>query len=159
MNLRQATFAALVATSSAWLSPASTSTKRSIHHGPRRIHQQQQQQRQRSKGTIIGSSSLLRQFTNSMTTKTALQSAVAAPSSSSSDATAGRPIAMGSIVNVFRGGLVAVRVDDDLAKVALSLQVDLPEVVDPSQSVPDEMKSTKSKSNTLGTKAYYIYMY
>ena len=80
-------------------------------------------------------------------TKTALGSAVS--SSSDATATAGRPIAKGSIVSVFRGGLVAVRVDDDLLKVDISLQVDIPEVLDPSQSLPDEMKSTKSTSNTL----------
>ena len=57
---------------------------------------------------------------------------------------------MGSIVDVFRGGLVAVRIDDDLSKVAISLEVNIPEVVDPSESVPDELKSKKSSSEDLG---------
>jgi len=57
---------------------------------------------------------------------------------------------MGSIVDVFRGGLVAVRIDDDLSKVAISLEVNIPEVVDPSESVPDEIKSKKSSSEDLG---------
>jgi len=132
MNLRYASFSTLVATSSAWLSPASVSMKRSIRHDTR------QQQ----------APSLLRSFTKSMTTKTALGSA--APSSSSSDATAGIPIAMGSIVNVFRGGLVAVLIDDDLSTVDISLEVNIPEVVDPSESVPDEMKPKKAQSENLG---------
>jgi len=57
---------------------------------------------------------------------------------------------MGSIVNIFRGGLVAVRIGDDLSSVAISLEVNIPEVVDPSQSVPDELKSNKSSSDALG---------
>lgn len=135
MNLRFASFAALAATSSAWISPAPISTKQSIRHCARKQH------------TPLS----IRPFTKSATTKTALGSALAAPSSSSSDATSGRPIAMGSIVNVFRGGLVAVRIDDDLSKVAISLEVNIPEVVDPSESVPDELKSKKSSSDDLGT--------
>jgi len=38
---------------------------------------------------------------------------------------------------------VAVLIDDDLSKVKVSLEVDIPEVVDPSGSVPDEMKKSK----------------
>ena len=54
-------------------------------------------------------------------------------------------------MNAFRGGLVAVRIDDDLSVVDISLKVDVPEVVDPSDSVPDELKSKKSsKDNDLG---------
>ena len=76
---------------------------------------------------------------------------LAAPSSSDATSDAGLPIAMGSIVNIFRGGLVAVRIDDDLSSVAISLEVNIPEVVDPSQSVPEELKSNKSSSDALGT--------
>ena len=139
MNLRFVSFAALAATSSAWISPAPISTKRSIRHCARKQH------------TPLS----IRPFTKS-TTKTALGSALAAPSSSSSDATSGRPIAMGSIVNVFRGGLVAVRIDDDLSKVAISLEVNIPEVVDPSESVPDELKSKKSSSDDLGMLDWFL---
>lgn len=131
MNLRYASFATLAVTSSAWLSPVST--KRSIRHDAK-LQQQKP--------------SLLRPFTKCTTKKTTLNSALAA--SSSSDATSGRPIAMGSIVNAFRGGLAAVRIDDDLSKVAISLEVDMPEVVDPSESVPDELKPKKSSSDNLG---------
>ena len=54
-------------------------------------------------------------------------------------------------MNVFRGGLVAVLIDDDLSKVKVSLEVDIPEVVDPSGSVPDEMKkSKKTPSDDIG---------
>ena len=135
MNLRFASFAALVATSSAW-SPPSVSMRRSIlQNSPRRQQNRQQQ-----------SSLQVRQFSNTMATRTALGSALAAP-----DATSGKPIAMGSIVNVFKGGLVAVRIDDDLSAVNISLEVNLPEVVDPSESVPDELKSKKqSKDDDLG---------
>jgi hypothetical protein len=140
MNLRYASFSALVATSSAWLSPASISMKRPICQSTRQHDRQHLP--------------LIRPFTNSMTTKTATAldaTQRAAPSSSSPDATLGQPIAMGSIVNVFRGGLVAVLIDDDLSKVAISLEVNIPEVVDPSGSVPDEMKkSKKSSSDHLG---------
>ena len=45
---------------------------------------------------------------------------------------------------------MAVRIDDDLSKVAISLEVNIPEVVDPSESVPDEIKSKKSSSEDLG---------
>lgn len=130
MNLRCAALGALVATSSAWISPASVSMKRSFHQGVTTQTAQQSQTHQFS----------TRQ-------KTALCSAVEAPSSS--DATAGRPIAMGSIVNVFRGGLVAARIDDDLSKVKISLEVSVPDIVDPSQSVPDEIKS-KNSENEMG---------
>ena len=136
MNHRFASFAALVATSSAWTSPTSISMRRSIRHSTIQQHHP----------------TSVRSFANTMATKTALGSALAAPaSSSSSDATSGRPIATGSIVNAFRGGLVAVRIDDDLSVVDISLKVDVPEVVDPSDSVPDELKSKKSsKDNDLG---------
>lgn len=137
MNLRYASLAALVATSSAWVSPASVSMERLIRHGAR-----QQQHRPL----------LNRPFATCTKTETALGSALAAPSSSG--ATSGRPIAMGSIVNVFRGGLVAVRIDDDLSKVAISLEVNIPEVVDPSESVPEEMKSKKSSSDDLGESSF-----
>jgi F0F1-type ATP synthase alpha subunit len=130
MNLRCAAFGALVATSSAWISPASVSMKRSFHQG---VTTQTEQQARTHKFST-------RQ-------KTTLCSAVEAPSSS--DATAGRPIAMGSIVNVFRGGLVAARIDDDLSKVKISLEVSVPDIVDPSQSVPDEIKS-KNSENDMG---------
>ena len=86
--------------------------------------------------------------------KAVLSSALAAPSSASSDATSGRPIAMGSIVNVYRGGLVAARIDDDLSKVAILLEVNIPEVVDPSESVPDELKSKKASAGDLGTSSF-----
>jgi len=45
---------------------------------------------------------------------------------------------------------VAVRIDDDLSEVNISLKVDMPEVVDPSESVPDELKSKKPKADDLG---------
>ena len=135
MNLRyHATLgAALVATSSAWTSPSLLSMKRSVHHG---INREQPFLIHRGFSTGNGVS----------TTTTSLASALAAPSSSDAN-TAGQPVATGSIVNVFRGGLVAARIiDDDLSKVNVSLEVDIPEVVDPSLSVPDEMKSKKKSS-------------
>jgi len=132
MYLRYTSFTALVASSSAWLSPASVSMKRSICYGTRQQH------------TPLP----IRPFTKSMTTKTALGLAWTEPSPS--DAIPGQPIAMGSIVNVFRGGLVAVLIDDDLSEVSVSLEVDIPEVIDPSESVPDEMKSKKSSENLGG---------
>eukprot|EP00533_Pseudo-nitzschia_delicatissima_P006660 CAMPEP_0116080956 /NCGR_PEP_ID=MMETSP0327-20121206/1947_1 /TAXON_ID=44447 /ORGANISM="Pseudo-nitzschia delicatissima, Strain B596" /LENGTH=685 /DNA_ID=CAMNT_0003571673 /DNA_START=231 /DNA_END=2288 /DNA_ORIENTATION=- len=137
MNLKFVSFAALAATSSAWSPTASISQKRSIHHSTQHQHRR----------------SPFLPYANTITTTTALGSALAAPSSSSSsssDATSGKPIAMGSIVNVFRGGLVAVRIDDDLSEVNISLKVDMPEVVDPSESVPDELKSKKPKADDLG---------
>eukprot|EP00535_Pseudo-nitzschia_heimii_P001541 CAMPEP_0197186164 /NCGR_PEP_ID=MMETSP1423-20130617/13338_1 /TAXON_ID=476441 /ORGANISM="Pseudo-nitzschia heimii, Strain UNC1101" /LENGTH=682 /DNA_ID=CAMNT_0042637393 /DNA_START=162 /DNA_END=2210 /DNA_ORIENTATION=- len=134
MNLRYASFASVVATSSAWGFSTSASMNRCIR-------EDMIQQR---------APSLVRPYTKSLATKTVLCSALAAPSSSSSDATTGRPIAMGSIVNAYRGGLVAARIDDDLSKVAISLEVNVPEVVDPSDSVPDEMKSKKSSADDLG---------
>lgn len=45
---------------------------------------------------------------------------------------------------------MAARIDDDLSKVGISLEVNIPEVVDPSDSVPDELKSKKSSSNDFG---------
>ena len=46
---------------------------------------------------------------------------------------------------------MAVRIDDDLSAVDISFEVNLPEVVDPSESVPDELKSNKkSKEDGLG---------
>ena len=39
---------------------------------------------------------------------------------------------------------MAVLIDDDLSKVKVSLEVNIPEVVDPSGSVPDEMKKSKT---------------
>ncbi len=45
---------------------------------------------------------------------------------------------------------MAVRIDDDLSEVNISLKVDMPEVVDPSESVPDELKSKKPKADDLG---------
>lgn len=124
-------------TASAWLSPASVSVpmKRSVYNGIATPGKQPGQP-----------FSPIRRFAS---TKTALASALAAPSSS--DAIAGRPIAVGSIVSVCRGGLVAVRiVEDNLSKVAISLEVDIPEVVDPSESVPEEMKSKKKSSDAAG---------
>jgi hypothetical protein len=56
----------------------------------------------------------------------------------------GKAIAKGSIVSSFRGGLVAVRVDDDLMTEDPS-----PQVVDTTRSLPP-MAKTKSNSNTLG---------
>ncbi len=136
MNLRFASFAALAATSSAWSPASSISMTRPIHQNTQHRHRR----------------SPIHPYANTMTTTTtALGSALAAPSSSSSsDATSGRPIAMGSIVNIFRGGLVAVKIDDDLSAVNISLEVNIPEVMDPSESVPDELKSKKSKDDDLG---------
>jgi hypothetical protein len=62
-------------------------------------------------------------------------------SSSEAKFSPGKPIAKGSIINTFRGGLVAVRVDDDL------LNDIAPQIVDTTKSLPP----TKAASNTLGT--------
>jgi hypothetical protein len=62
-------------------------------------------------------------------------------SSSEAKCSPGNPIAKGSIINTFRGGLVAVRVDDDL------LNDIAPQIVDTTKSLPP----TKAASNTLGT--------
>eukprot|EP00536_Pseudo-nitzschia_multiseries_P002829 jgi/Psemu1/322729/estExt_fgenesh1_pg.C_390035 len=142
MNIRCTTLGALVATSSAWMYPASVSVtmKRAADNNLARGQQHAQSFSVRR----FGSSS-----SSSPATKTALASALAAPSSL--DATAGMPIATGSIVNAFRGGLVAARInEDDLSKVAISLEVNIPEVVDPSKSVPDEMKGNNKSSRALG---------
>eukprot|EP00537_Pseudo-nitzschia_pungens_P004002 CAMPEP_0172370456 /NCGR_PEP_ID=MMETSP1060-20121228/37750_1 /TAXON_ID=37318 /ORGANISM="Pseudo-nitzschia pungens, Strain cf. cingulata" /LENGTH=686 /DNA_ID=CAMNT_0013095727 /DNA_START=274 /DNA_END=2334 /DNA_ORIENTATION=+ len=135
MNLMCTALGALVATSSAWLSPVSVSMKRFVHSSIARGKHAQ--------------SFPIRRYTSSSATKTALASALAAPSTP--DATAGQPVATGSIVNVFRGGLVAARIiEDELSKVDISLEVNIPEVVDPSKSVPDEMKSNKKSSDAPG---------
>jgi hypothetical protein len=60
----------------------------------------------------------------------------------------GKPIARGYIVSAFRGGLVAVRVDDDLSN-DVDFDVD-PAIVDTTKSLL-EIKKTPSSSNTLGT--------
>jgi hypothetical protein len=53
----------------------------------------------------------------------------------------GKAIAKGNIVSTFRGGFVAVRIDDDLLTEDPS-----PQVVDTTQSLP----KVKTSSNTLG---------
>ena len=148
MLFRSATLSALVVTSSAWLPPPSLSTKRFIDIGPK-------EEQLNVKRNII-CPSIFRQLARSsntvtMTTIRNLRSAVAAediepPSSVVIDAVAstGHPIAKGSIVNTFRGGLVAAKIDDDLTKVMLKSNNgdDLPGVVD--------TKEAKLSSNALG---------
>lgn len=85
---------------------------------------------------------------------TTLQSAVSSTIDTECEGAVGRPIAKGSIVNTFRSGLVAVRIDDDLTNIAAKTDYnvgDLPEVVDTTQSLPNVTKAVKSTSpNTLG---------
>lgn len=119
-HLKHATFLSFLASSSspasAWsLSPASItmSSKRSIHYNNNH-HNDPLLPRGRQQLTTIG--------TKSSSKLSTLQSAVAAedietPSSSSTNGgggVGGQPYAKGNIVNTFRGGLVAVRIDDDL---------------------------------------------
>ena len=60
----------------------------------------------------------------------------------------GKPIAKGSIVTTFRGGLVAARVDDELIVETTSNE---PEIIDTTQSLPEDTKqAAKSSANTLG---------
>lgn len=60
----------------------------------------------------------------------------------------GKAIADGHVVSSFRGGLIAVRVDDDIADV---LAVAAPEIVDPGQVLPRGIssKSSLGKLNSI----------
>jgi len=143
LNFFHAAFATLFATSSAWLSPASVS-KRFIQ--------------QLAIGTTADTGSYFLRHHNTKTTMepkiTTLQSAVSSTIDNECEGAFGRPIAKGSIVNTFRSGLVAVRIDDDLTNIAAKIDYDvgdLPEVVDTTQSLPNVTKAVKSTSpNALG---------
>jgi hypothetical protein len=68
----------------------------------------------------------------------------------------GKPIAKGSIVSSFQGGLVAVRVDDDLTNDQQE-EEQQPEIIDTTKSLPKSAASKKkSSSNTLGTCRYIL---
>ena len=116
LNLKHAMFATFVGTSSSWISPIPLSNERSVQNyrgqfSTRRHQQQSQQQQQQHSAT--------QSF--AMVT----ENAETPPSSSGSDVgnqrnnAAGQPIAKGSIINTFRGGLVTARIDDSLNSEAL----------------------------------------
>ena len=159
LNLKHATFATLFATSSAWLSPTSVS-KRSIYHHHRDpfLRRGRHQRQQLAIGTTTGTGTYPLHHHKTKTTMepkiTTLQSAVSSTIDSECEGDVGRPIAKGSIVNTFRSGLVAVRIDDDLTNIATKNDYnvgDLPEVVDTTLSLPNVTKAVKSTSpNALG---------
>jgi F0F1-type ATP synthase alpha subunit len=66
----------------------------------------------------------------------------------------GQPVARGSILNVFRGGLVAVRVDDDLLKAYQGGSI-TPKVDDTTQTLPSTLTSTSS-FNSLGKRSVAV---
>ncbi|KAG7360594.1 F0F1 ATP synthase subunit alpha [Nitzschia inconspicua] len=137
MKFRSTAFTAMVATAghttSAWMGP--------LQHQHRQHH------------SLVSSipTSVPRSQVSfySTTTRTSLKMAVAEdildpPQTSATEterSAAGKPIAKGPIISAFRGGLVAVRVDDDLSTDFFD-----PEVVDTTQLLP----KPKATSNNLG---------
>ncbi|OEU13984.1 hypothetical protein FRACYDRAFT_242337 [Fragilariopsis cylindrus CCMP1102] len=119
-HLKHATFMSFLASSSppsAWsLSPASitmSSSKRSIHYNNHH-HHDPLFSRGRQQVTTSGTTSRSKFSTlQSAVTKEDIESPSSSSSSTSTDG-GGVAYARGNIVNTFRGGLVAVRIDDDL---------------------------------------------
>ena len=117
LNLKHAMFATFVGTSSSWISPIPLSNERSVQNYrgqfSTRRHQQQSQQQQQQQQSATQSLAMV------------TENAETPPSSSGSDVgnqrnnAAGQPIAKGSIINTFRGGLVTARIDDSLNSEAL----------------------------------------
>lgn len=108
------------------------------------------QQRRRSstrlrQSVIVEASDTTNQDEDSLTTTSSSSSATISPR--------GQPVARGSILKVFRGGLVAVRVDDDLLKEYQEKSSgSTPNIVGITQGVPSEKttKTTTASFNSLG---------
>lgn len=118
MKLRYTALAAVVASSSAWLPPPNLARPRAVRHAP------SSKTGVRSMGDFV------------------LQSTVAPEEVERTYALTptGNPIAEGNVVSAFRGGLVAVKVDEEDINLSSATS---PEVVDMTNSLP---KAEKSKS-------------
>lgn len=127
MNLKFSTLASVLATGSAWVptwnAPLSTST--SVYHLPSTCSAP------RSFGNIA--------LRSTVTPSEEIKTPALSPQ--------GKPIADGQIVSSFKGGLIAVRIDDDLTEV-LSKSSDVLDTTNPF------LKDNKSSS--FGEYRYYI---
>ena len=119
MNLRFASVVSVLATSSAWIPPSNTLSIKTCQPPSLSFP--------RSRAS----------YSDFSRKSTAIPEEVASPALSPQ----GKPVADGHVVSAFKGGFIAIRVDDDIAQLLTSS----PEIVDTTKKILKE-----SKSSSLG---------